>query len=212
MQFTNVDLEQCLGELFGMRRIEGAGNLAFSVDSTGLNVQELANHLNGTIQVSARQGALTGLNVEQLMRRLQRSPLSGNGDFRGGRTPFDKLNVGLRVAQGVATVEDALLEGPSVRLAISGKTSIPERDLDLSGTADLIGNTSPDTNVSFELPFSVQGPWDNPMILPDTRTLIQRSPATAPLLDALQDKKTRNAVQDAINRLTGSAAPYRTPR
>ena len=147
------------------------------------------------------------------MRRLQRSPLSGNGDFRNGRTPFDNLNIGLRVAQGLATIEDVVLEGPSVRLALTGTTSISERELDLSGTANLVGNTVSDANASFELPFTVRGQWEErPSILPDIRTLIQRSPATGPLLDALQDRKTRNAVQDAINRLTGSATPSRPSR
>jgi AsmA protein len=47
----------------------------------------------------------------------------------------------------------------------------------------------------------VQGPWDNPMIFPDPQTLIQRSRVTGPLLDALQDKKTRDAVQEVLKRL-----------
>ena len=210
MQFANVDLEKCLGELFGMRRLEGSGNLAFAVDSTGPTVQALAGNLNGTIQVSAKQGALNGWNLEQIMRRLQRSPLSANSDFRNGRTPFDKLNIGLRIARGLATIEDVALEGPGVRLALTGSTSVLERELDLSGTANLIGNATSDANVLFELPFTVRGQWESPSILPDARTLIQRSPATGPLLDAVQDKKTRDAVRDAINRLTGSAAPSRS--
>jgi AsmA protein len=64
----------------------------------------------------------------------------------------------------------------------------------------------------FELPFTVRGQWESPSIMPDTRTLLRRSPATGPLLDAIQDKKTRDAVQDALNRLTGSAAPSRPSR
>lgn len=201
MQFANVALEQCLGELFGVHRIDGTGNLTFSVESAGTSVEELARNINGSVQLNARQGALTGLNVDQILRRLQRSPLSGNGDFRSGRTPFDALNVGLQVAQGVATVNDVRLEGTNVRVALGGTTSIPNRELDLTGTATLIG--AAESNVSFELPFVVQGPWDSPLLLPDPQTLIRRSGATAPLLDALQDSKTRKAVQSAIERLTG---------
>jgi AsmA protein len=211
MQFSNVDLEKCLGELFSIHRLEGSGNLGFSVDSTGHNVQELADNLNGTVQITANQGALNGWNVEQMMRRLQRSPLSANGDFRNGRTPFDKLNIGLGIAHGLATIEDVMLEGPSVRLALTGTTSIPQREFDLSGTANLIGSATSDANV-FELPFTVRGQWESPSIMPDTRTLLRRSPATGPLLDAIQDKKTRDAVQDALNRLPGFAAPPRPSR
>jgi AsmA protein len=194
-----------------MNRLEGSGNLAFSLDSTGHNVQELAGNLNGIVQVAAKQGALNGLNIEQMMRRLQRSPLSANGDLRNGRTPFEKLNIGLRIVQGIAAIEDVALEGPNVRFALTGTTSIPERAFNLSGTANLIGATS-EANASFELPFTVRGQWENPSIVPDTRILIQRSPAVRPLLDAVQDKKTRDEIQDIINRLPGSVAPARSSR
>ncbi len=33
LQFANVDLEQCLGEMFGIRRLEGKGNLAFAIEA-----------------------------------------------------------------------------------------------------------------------------------------------------------------------------------
>ena len=109
----------------------------------------------------------------------------------------------MRVAQGIAAVDDVHLEGANVRVALGGTTSIPARELDLSGTATLIG--AADSNVSFELPFVVQGPWDNPLLLPDPQTLIRRSGATGPLIDALQDRKTRDAVRSAIERLTGGS-------
>src|SRR5262249_13155436 len=155
MQFSNVDLEKCLGQLFGVNRLEGSGSLAFSVDGAGRNVQELAGSLNGTGQIGARQGALSGWNGEQRMRRLQRSPLSAGGDFRSGRTPFDKLDIGLRILHGLATIEDASLEGPSVRLAVAGTTSIPEREFNLSGIANLISAPTSDANALLELPFTV---------------------------------------------------------
>jgi AsmA protein len=208
MQFSNVDLEKCLGQLFGVSRLEGIGGLAFSVDSTGRSVQELAGNLNGTVQVVAREGALNGWNVEQMMRRLQRSPLSANGDFRNGRTPFEKLNIRFRIVQGLATIEDVALEGSSVQLALTGTTSIPAREFNLSGTANLTGGTASDA--LFELPFTVRGQWGNPSIVPDTRTLIERSPAVRSLLDA-QDKKTRDDMQDGINRLIKSIGPLRSP-
>ena len=39
----------------------------------------------------------------------------------------------------------------------------------------------------------VQGPWDDPLIFPDPDSLIRRSPASAPLLDMLKDRKATRA-------------------
>ena len=47
-----------------------------------------------------------------------------------------------------------------MRLALEGSASIPARDLDLKGTASLIAARASDAG--FELPFVVQGPWDDP--------------------------------------------------
>ena len=64
---------------------------------------------------------------------------------------------------------------------------------------------------SFDLPFVVQGPWDDPLIFPDPESLIRRSPASAPLLDAVKDRKTRDAVRSVLERFTGGGARPAAP-
>ena len=90
MQFLDVDLERCLGQMFGVRKLAGRGNLAINVDGSGESVLAVTRALNGTASLNAQSGAMAGINVEQLLRRLQRRPLSGSGDFRSGSTPFDR--------------------------------------------------------------------------------------------------------------------------
>ena len=93
------------GKLLGIRRLEGKGNLAFAVESSGASVYALTKGLNGTATLASRKGAITGLNIEQLLKRIERSPLSGGGDFRVGKTPYDTLTVNLKIADGIANVE-----------------------------------------------------------------------------------------------------------
>jgi AsmA protein len=211
LQFADVDLENCLSALFQFRRLEGRGDVALVVDATGDSVLGLTRNLNGTASLVGRQGAMVGLNVEQLLRRLERRPLSGTGDFRNGRTPFEKLTVNLKIAQGIATVEDVKLEGSKVRLGLAGSASIPGRDFDLHGTASLA--SAGDLPPAFELPFVVQGPWHDPIMLPDTQALILRSPVASPLLNAVKNRNSRDTVRSAIERLTGGAIspPTGTP-
>jgi AsmA protein len=209
LQFTNVDLEQCLGELFGIRKLEGKGNLGFAIESSGGSVFDLTKALNGTAGLTSRKGAIAGLNVEQLLRRIERRPLSGGGEFRTGRTPYESLTVNLKITQGVANVDDVRMEGPAVGLALTGSASIPARELDLRGTASLLSNAN-SAAPAFELPFMVQGPWDDPIMLPDPQSRIQRSGAAAPLLDAIRNRDSRDAVRSVIERFAApaqSAAP-----
>jgi AsmA protein len=140
-----------------------------------------------------------------LLRRLERRPLSGTGDFRNGRTPFEKLLADFKITDGIANVETVSLEGSKVRLGLAGSASIPARDFDLRGVASLAVASAADAPPAFELPFVVQGSWDDPILLPDTQALIQRSPAASPLLNAVRSRNTRDTVRSAIERLTGGA-------
>src|SRR5581483_2608179 len=72
LQFTDVDLQACAGELFGMSSLSG------------------------------HDGAISGFNVEQLLKRLERRPLSGSGNFRSGSTPYNDLTVAVKFSDGVA--------------------------------------------------------------------------------------------------------------
>lgn len=208
LQFTGVDIEKCLAVVLGLRRVEGRGDIVLTLEATGGDVYELARTLNGTGSLTATNGALVGVNVEQLLRRLERRPLSGGGDFRSGRTPFDKLTVLLKIVDGTAKIDDVRLEGAGVRLAVDGSASIPARDLDLKGTATLLSASVKDANSEFALPFVVRGSWNDPVMLPDADSLIRRSGAAAPLWEAVRGGRAREAVRSAIDRLTrGSESP-----
>jgi AsmA protein len=79
----------------------------------------------------------------------------------------------------------------------------------MKGIASLV--SAPNTVSSFDLPFVVQGPWDDPLIFPDPESLIRRSPASAPLLDAVKDRKTRDAVRSVLERFTGGGVKPAVP-
>ena len=207
-QFTDVDLQACASELFGITRLSGRGNLNVSLVASGSSPFGLAQSLDGTVSLTGHDGAIAGFNVEQLLRRLERRPLSGAGNFRSGSTPYDNLTVALKFADGIATAEDIRLEGPAARITMTGTASVPPREYDMKGVASLVSaNAVP----SFDLPFVVQGPWDDPLIFPDPESLIRRSPASAPLLDAVKDRKTRDAVRSVLERFTGGGARPAAP-
>jgi AsmA protein len=190
--------------MFGVRRLEGKGNLAFAVQSTGASVYDLAKSMNGTASLLSRKGAIAGLNIEQLLKRIERKPLSGTGEFRLGKTPYETLTVNLKIVNGVANVEDVRMESLAVELGMTGTASIPARELDLKGTASLLAGSGTAQPPAFELPFMVQGSWDDPIMLPDPESRLQRSGAAAPLLDATRG--ARDSIRSTIERLTGTSS------
>ncbi len=207
--FTDVDLQSCASELFGVNKLSGRGNLNVSLVASGSSPFGLAQSLDGTATLTGHDGAISGFNVEQLLKRLERRPLSGGGNFRNGSTPYDNLTIAVKFADGIATAEDVRVEGPAARITLSGTASVPAREYDLKGVASLTSTSN--APPGFDLPFVVQGPWDDPLVFPDPESLIRRSPASAQLLDAVKDRKTRDAVRSVLERLTGGAPKPAAP-
>src|SRR5437868_11913009 len=114
-----------------------------ALEASGASPFGLTQSLAGDVALNGHDGALTGYNIEQLLRRLERRPLSGGGEYRNGRTPFEHLNAVLKLDQGIATIQDMRLDGPTVRLTLSGTASVPGREFDMKGIASLI--SAPDT-------------------------------------------------------------------
>ena len=208
-QFTDVDLQACVGELFGVNKLSGRGNLSVSLVASGASPFGLASSIDGTATLTGHDGAIAGFNVEQLLKRLERRPLSGGGNFRNGSTPYDNLMVSVKFNDGVATAEDVRVEGPAARITMTGTASVPAREYDLKGVASL--TSAPSAPPGFDLPFVVQGPWDDPLVFPDPDSLIRRSPGATQLLDSLKDSKARDAVKSVIERFTGGGARPAAP-
>jgi AsmA protein len=205
LQFSDVDLQSCASELFGITKLSGRGNLNVSLVASGSSPFGLAQSLDGTASLTGHDGAISGFNVEQLLKRLERSPLSGGGNFRSGSTPYDTLNLTFKFADGIATAEDVRIEGPSARITMTGTASVPTREYDMKGTASL--TTASNGGTAFDLPFVVQGPWDDPLIFPDPESLLRRSPAGAPLLNAVKDRNVRALIE----RFTGGLPKLQAP-
>ena len=65
---------------------------------------------------------------------------------------------------------------------------------------------------AFELPFIVEGPWDDPLPMWDVQSRIQRSPPAQQLIDAMRSRPADDPIRQAIERLTGTApAPAAEP-
>lgn len=209
--FTDVDLEAGAADLFDIRSLRGRGDLNLTLEAQGASAFALTQTLDGNAALTAHNGALSGFNIEQLLRRLERRPLSGAGSFRSGSTPFDTLRIAVTINDGMAHADDIALDGPATRVTLTGGASIPSREYDLKGNAELkAANGAPP---EFQLPFVVQGPWDDPLILPDSDILIRRSTVTAPLLDSLKGRNAHDAVKAVIERLSGGkkSAPEAAP-
>jgi len=209
--FTDIALDKALSDIAGLRWLEGTGNLQMELKGEGRSILDIAQSLSGDLTLKGDGGYLLGFDVPQALQRIERRPLAGGVDARGGRTPYTKLFTRIAVRKGVAEIGTLEVLGRQVRISLAGAAAIGPRELDLSGRAVLLGpataaattaktatgqdasattgsTSAPPQEERVDLPFTIRGSWDNPSILADPQSLLERSGAAQPLMDAVRHR------------------------
>jgi len=147
------------------------------------------------------------INVEQVLRRLERAPVVRAATCATGRTPFDRLNIVLKIANGAVNVEDASVDGAAVKIALYRRgPSIPgpadPRPQGQRQPAQTGRTTSPSNCL-----FVVNGNLGRPPfpMAPTRRALIRplRGGRPAPRRGARQEDPRRGCAP-ALERLSGA--------
>jgi AsmA protein len=176
--FENIDLGAVLADLGHPRWIGGQASGQFTLGGAGRSPREVVRRSKGGARIAVREGELVGIGFGDALKRLEKRPLAASLDWRGGRTPFDLAQAGVTVAGGAGEIT-ANMTSAAVKAEVQGDASLAERFLVLK--AQVQSNT-PSVSALPPLVFDVTGGWDDIAIIPDARSLIERSGAAKPLL------------------------------
>jgi AsmA protein len=193
--FDSVELGKALADLAGFHKIEGTGSGTIEVAATGASVADLSRSLEGQAHVTVTSGALIGIDLADLMQKIEKRPLSARFESSyGGRTVFDKAQASFKIVKGMAATKDCHFDNGNLSVKLVGETNIALRSLDMAGIASWVDSDGVDP---FKLPFRLSGAWDMPSVEPDTQALIRRSGAAAPLLRSFI-KPGQDITQDSV--------------
>jgi len=179
---SGLDIAALPPGALGSSKFTGAATGGLSLESAGSSMSELMRNLDGQAHISVARGELGGIDLEQALRRIDKRPLAVAADLHRGGTAFESANFGLRIADGVADIEEGLVLGPGVRLDFGGTADLGERGLSLHAVATPAAGAAKSGGEAPQFRFEIVGPWDDLTFLPDVRSLIRHSGAAAPLL------------------------------
>ncbi|WP_428029182.1 AsmA family protein [Ancylobacter sp.] len=134
----DVALRRSLGQLFDFQQLQGTGSFRLSAAGGGASILDIAQNLSGAFTLSGEKGALVGIDVGRILTRLEKRPLSGGGDLRGGRTPYADIVVDASIRGGVVKLDRLDLTSDTLHVALAGESSVALRALDFSGVAQLV--------------------------------------------------------------------------
>lgn len=182
--FSHVDSASFLSDILHNAHVSGDANGQVMLDGHGDSLAKIMHSLDGHGQFTLADGEVSGVDLEQALRRIEKRPLSIATEVRTGRTGFTNASAAFNIAGGVADMDRCVASGPGVELAMTGSAAIGDRALDLHVVARQAGadTTNPDIP---QLRLDLMGSWDDPLLVLDTASLIRRSEVAAPLLRSL---------------------------
>ncbi len=183
--FSRIDSATAMKEALRSIRITGEASGQFSLDGSGESVADIVRSLDGGAQITFRNGDILGLDLEQALRRLEKRPLSIVTEMRNGRTGFETATVSARLNDGLIELNEAVVSGLGVQLAVNGHASLADRTMHLRALARQTGPGSVPRESGPQLMLEIRGPWDDPSLVFDKESLMRRSEAAAPLMQSL---------------------------
>jgi AsmA protein len=163
------------------RRVTGPVNLSLQLETEGESPMALMRSMDGKVSLSMKQGELLGINLPDLLAKIEKRPLTTAFDVRGGRTPFETAQLSGRISDGVFEIGEGLIQSPAARVTLTGQIGLADRLYAVTGQANAVNGTNGGTGIT--LPFEISGALEDPVLMPDARSLIRRSGAAAPFFE-----------------------------
>ena len=101
--------------------LEGKGNVALDVQTAGNTVTAMKKALAGSARLSLKDGALKGINLDDLIRKLKKLPGQSSSQQR---TDITELTASFVIKNGVAHNDDLAAKAPLLRLSGAGDVDI----------------------------------------------------------------------------------------
>jgi AsmA protein len=176
--FDELDVASFVRATGQGRWIQGPGLGQFLIEARGHTPAEMVRNAAGRGSLTIKDGELLGVGLGDAIRRVEKRPLAASLNWKGGRTPFEQANVQFSLAGGIAEISDSRLTAPGLVTSLHGTLSLVDQQLDLKA------DVSPSPVGPWPGPaliFDLTGRWQNVVVSPDARSLIERSGAAKPL-------------------------------
>jgi AsmA protein len=175
------DAGQLLGALGVTDRLSGTGSVEISLDTVGLEYDDIVGTLDGRVLITLRDGRIQGIDIGRILaaaRGNSASSASSTG-VNELQTPFSKLSTEFRFKDGVGESHDAELLATDFRVRGDGVLDLPRDRIDyrlaifLAKAGDDAQSSSPVEYETIPIPLRVRGAIGKPEVSLDVEALMK---------------------------------------
>lgn len=175
-QLEGIAIGPLLRDALDNDLIEGRGNVALDLQTGGNTVSAMKKTLAGSAKMTLRDGALKGINLEEMIRKARalrsKAPAEQKAE-RTERTDLTELAASFVIKDGVAHNDDLSAKSPLLRLAGSGDVDIGASAIDYLARVTIVGTSGGQGGKEaadlrgVTVPVKISGPLDAPRFRAD---------------------------------------------
>lgn len=206
LALDGIEAQPLLTDAAEIDRLTGKGRLSLALAGQGTSERQIVETLNGKMEFAFADGAITGVNVAEMMRNLSKGNLGGLDTRPTDKTDFSEMTSTWVVKSGIAENQDLKLVGPLLRVSGSGRVALPTREVDYmlrpKVVADLTGQGATQEVSGIEVPVRMHGSWDDPKFTPDLAGALKNPKAAETIKEIGKQFKGKKA-DEIVNDLLG---------
>ena len=212
---SNIAVGPLLRDFAEQDRLEGRGNVSLDVTAAGKSVNAMKSALAGSAKVHLRDGAIKGVNVGELLRKVRSlgSSSEGQADAKE-KTDFSELSASFAIKNGVAHNDDLEMKAPLFRIGGGGDIDIGKSTISYVVKATVVATTQGQGGKELEqlagltVPVRLSGPLDGMKYQVDYRAAagdLAKSRVGGKVKEGVEKRKEQieDKVRDRIKGLLG---------
>lgn len=141
LDLRGINIGPLMKDALDQQPIDGRGNVALDVSTSGNTVSLFKKNLNGTAGVQLTDGAINGVDIAGALRNVKAQLGGGAQEGKAGaqqKTDFTEFGASFKISKGVAHNDDLSAKTPLLRLGGAGDIFIAEDRLDYTVKATVV--------------------------------------------------------------------------
>jgi AsmA protein len=179
-KLTHVVIGPLLKDLLDDDMVHGTGNVSANLNTQGLTVADMKQHLNGKAAFSLRDGAVKGVNLGQLIReayaKIKKKPAPPKQEKK---TDFAELSGSVSIKNGVVSNHDLSAKSPLLRIGGKGTVDLPRERIDYLVNASIVESAKGQAGEELDelkaltIPIKVTGSFSKPKFGLDLKPILE---------------------------------------
>ncbi|MEM9678520.1 MAG: AsmA family protein [Pseudomonadota bacterium] len=150
--------------------LRGVGNARFRFKSEASESGEFLKKLRGEGTLTALSGVVEGVDLARAIGE----EASTQATIFAGSTPYDALQIGFLVSDGIVYLRDTNLKNTNFTATLNGKADLVRRSIALRGTVNEGSSSQDDGQAGDAHPFFVGGVTDAPLYAPLPKRVVAK--------------------------------------